>query len=59
MVSEQGVRMSSQNDSYADNQEGAEDDADRLEKVIEKKKFEDVLLKVYFGTLEEQANLIF
>ena len=51
--------MSSQNDSYADNQEGAEDDADKLEKVIEKKKFEDVLMKVYFGTLEEQTNLIF
>jgi hypothetical protein len=59
MISEQGVHISSQNDSYADNQEGGDDESDKLEKVVEKKKFEEVFMKVYFGTLEEQTNLIF
>jgi hypothetical protein len=64
MVSEQGVNMSSQNDSYAaagDDHDGggAESEGDRMEKVVEKKNFEEVLLKIYFGTLEEQTHLIF
>ena len=52
MTSDQGVHMSSQNESYVD-QEGGEDEADRLEKVVEKKKFEEIFMKIYFGTLEE------
>ena len=56
--------MSSQNDSYAaagDDHDGggAESEGDRMEKVVEKKNFEEVLLKIYFGTLEEQTHLIF
>jgi hypothetical protein len=50
MTSDQGIKISSQNDSY---NEGEDEDESNLEKVIEKKKFEDVLLMIYFGTTEE------
>lgn len=47
---------SSQNEGESNEPEGA---SDRLEKIVERKKFEEVLAKIYFGNVDEQCDLIF
>ena len=57
MASPEGIKVSSQNeDSYE--ADGATNN-DKLEKIVERKKFEEVLTKIYFGTIDEQADIIF
>lgn len=56
MSSQEGIKVSSQNDDSYD-PEGTNND--KLEKIVERKKFEEVLGKIYFGTIEEQAEIIF
>ena len=56
MSSQEGIKVSSQNDDSYD-PDGANND--KLEKIVERKKFEEVLMNIYFGTAEEQAEIIF
>ena len=56
MSSQEGIKVSSQNDDSYD-PDGANND--KLEKIVERKKFEEVLMNIYFGTPEEQAEIIF
>ena len=56
MSSQEGMKVSSQNDDSYD-PDGANND--KLEKIVERKKFEEVLMNIYFGTAEEQAEIIF
>ena len=56
MSSQEGIKVSSQNDESYD-PDGANND--KLEKIVERKKFEEVLMNIYFGTAEEQAEIIF
>jgi hypothetical protein len=39
-------------------EEGA-DNEDSLEKIVEKKRFVDVLMKIYYGTFDEKINLVY
>ena len=57
MSSPEGIKVSSQNDDSYDPE--VTGNADKLEKIVERKQFEDVLGKIYFGTLDEQIELVF
>ena len=60
MASPEGIKVSdSQNDESNDQDNGGGNSSDKLERIVERKKFEEVLGKIYFGTLEEQIDLVF
>lgn len=58
MANEKGIRINSQNESVhgAAAEDGGED---TLEKIVEKKRFVEVLMKIYFGTPDEKINLVY
>jgi len=60
MANDKGIRINSQNESVhgAAAEEGA-DQEDSLEKIVEKKRFVEVLMKIYYGTFEEKINLVY
>jgi hypothetical protein len=63
MASPEGIKVSSQNNEDSNDPEGnngnGDGASDRLEKIVERKRFEEVLAKLYFGNTEEQAEMIF
>jgi hypothetical protein len=56
MANEEGVRMSSQEDSQAG---GDSQDEQQLEKVVERQKFTEIMIDLYFGTTEEKMDFVF
>jgi hypothetical protein len=61
MTSLDAVRISCSESKQNDEGQGIdeEDDGSKMEKVIEKKKFTEVIMLIYFGTEEEKMDLIF
>jgi len=56
MANEEGIRMSSQ----ADSQNGADSpDEQQLEKVVERQKFTEVMIELFFGSNEEKMDFVF